>query len=62
MLEVVTSQRVIIPTKLGSEKHCYEFLCKGLNYEDVLVYINVSTLEEEELLILLKTDGGTLSR
>lgn len=62
MLEVVTSQRVIIPTDAGTELHCYEFLCKGLNDEEVLVYINVATMEEEEILILLKTDGGTLSR
>ena len=62
MLGIVSSQRAIIPTKSGGEKHCYEFLCKGLNGEDVLVYINVSTLEEEELMILLKTDGGTLSQ
>ena len=62
MLKVKTSQRVIIPTEGGEEKHCYEFLCEGLNGEDVLVYINVATKEEEDILILLKTDGGTLAK
>lgn len=62
MLEIISTQRAIVPTKSGVEKHCYEFLCKGINGDDVLVYINVATREEEEILILLKTDGGTLSK
>ena len=49
----------LIPTD-GEEKRCYEFLCSGKKGEEILVYINVSTLKEEEILILLKEDGGTL--
>lgn len=55
-------KRVIIPTNGNEEKHCYEFLCKGINDEDLLVYINVDNLEEEEILVLLSTDGGTLTK
>ena len=62
ILEIKSTQRAIILTNAGTEKHCYEFLCKGINGDDVLVYINVATLQEEEILILLKTDGGTLSK
>lgn len=49
----------LIPTE-GEEKRCYEFLCSGGQGEEILVYINVSTLKEEEILILLREDGGTL--
>ncbi len=61
-LTVQSVRRVIIPTDGNQEKHCYEFACKGLNGEDLLVYVNVSNLEEEQILLLLKTDGGTLTK
>ena len=41
---------------------CYEFACKGQNDEDILVYVNTDTLQEENILLLLKTDGGTLTK
>lgn len=49
----------LIPVSSG-EVRCYEFSCKAEDSSEVLVYINVNTLEEEEVLILLKSDGGTL--
>ena len=49
----------LIPIASG-EVRCYEFSCKAEDASEVLVYINVNTLEEEEVLILLKSDGGTL--
>lgn len=49
----------LIPVASG-EVRCYEFTCKAADDRDVLVYINVNTLVEEEILILLKSDGGTL--
>ena len=55
-------RRAIIPTTGNNEKHCYEFLCTGINDEEILVYINVSTLLEEQILIVLATDGGTLTK
>lgn len=48
----------LIPTAAGEER-CYEFVCSDGDQE-VLVYINVTTLAEEEILILLKGDGGIL--
>ena len=50
----------LIPTEYGKEVRCYEFLCAAQNGDEILVYINVLTLKEEEILILLKSDGGTL--
>ena len=60
-LKVQGIRRAVIPTSGNSERHCYEFKCEGLDGEELLVYINVMTLEEESILILLSTDGGTLT-
>ena len=59
-LEVEETAIVLIPTDSGGEVRCYEFLCRGEESQEILVYINVQTLEEEQIYILLKTDGGTL--
>lgn len=50
----------LIPTNGGYEKHCYEFTCTGTEGEEVLVYINVETLQEEDILLLIKDGSGTL--
>lgn len=61
-LTVEQVKRAIIPTDGNNEKHCYEFLCKGIDKEELLVYINAQNLQEEKILLLLKTDGGTLTK
>lgn len=50
----------LIPTDGGYEKHCYEFSCTGTNGENVLVYVSTETLQEEDILLLIKDGGGTL--
>ncbi len=59
-LTVEENSIVLIPTPTGSQVRCYEFLCMAENGEEILVYINTATLEEEQIYILLKGDGGTL--
>lgn len=59
-LTVEESRITLIPTDSGGEVRCYEFLCKGDDEREILVYINTRTLEEEQIYILLKTDGGSL--
>lgn len=59
-LEIQEYSIALIPTDSGGEVRCFEFLCKGENERQILVYINAHTLEEEQIYILLKTDGGTL--
>ena len=50
----------IIPTDSKDEVLTYEF--KGIVEErEFLVYINTDTLEEEKVLIILETPGGTLT-
>ena len=58
-LKILKTDLVLIPTSAGKETRCYEFLCSDQDTE-VLVYINVLTCEQEDILILLKSDAGTL--
>ena len=51
----------MIPSNAREPLLCYEFLCDTDQDDEILVYVNAHTLAEEELLILLKTDGGTLT-
>lgn len=50
----------LIPSNSVEEIRCYEFHCLAPDNTEILVYINPSTLEEEDILILLKSDNGTL--
>lgn len=50
----------LIPTNSAGEVRCYEFTCDTAGGEEILVYINTQTLAEEDVLILLKSDGGIL--
>ena len=40
----------------------YEYLCQAENGEEVLVYLNADTGMEEQILILLRSDNGVLTR
>lgn len=61
-LKIRETALALIPTKSGEEKRCYEFVCETQDGQEILIYINVITLEEEDILILLKSDGGTLTK
>lgn len=61
-LKVVSTGYALIPSGGNKELACYEFRCEGLRGEDILVYVNTQNLAEEQILILLKTDGGTMTR
>lgn len=59
-LKILSEKKAVIPKDDKSEKYCYEF--KGIvNDKNFLVYINVETGEEEEILVILETEGGTLT-
>lgn len=60
-LSVEKVRRVFIPTDGGGETECWEFICKSSDGTDVIEYFNVSTLREEDILILLKNENGTLT-
>lgn len=50
----------LIPTDSANEVRCYELSAVAGDGQEVLVYLNAVTLEEEDILILLKSDGGVL--
>ncbi len=60
-LTVTRQGLAIIPSDAQAEKLCYEFLCDGDDGDRVLVYLNVETGIEEEILILLIDENGTLA-
>lgn len=61
-LKVQSVKLANIPTDDGREVYCYEFKCKGIRDDDVLVYINSETGEEEQILMLIKNENGTLTK
>ena len=61
LLTVESVRLALIPTDNTEEQFCYEFSCKGQNGESILVYLNTQTGEEEQILILLIGENGTLT-
>lgn len=59
-LTVEQESIAMIPTSGLNEVLCYAFQCSSENGDNVLVYINVETGLEEQILILLMSDGGIL--
>ena len=62
-VDVISSQLCVIPKDNGKEAQCIEFHCRSKKSGDeVLIYINTQTGEEENILILLYSDNGTLTK
>lgn len=61
-LSVIGTKSAVIPLDTGKEAHCYEFHCKDKNGSEALIYIDKETGEERDVLLLLYSDGGTLTR
>ena len=61
-LTVKSVREAYIPTDYGSEYFVYEYHCKASDGEEVLVYIDPYTGEERDILILLYSDGGVLTK
>lgn len=51
--------QAVIPLDNGTEAYCYEFLCE-LDDQDVIVYVDVHTGVERDLLAIRHTNNGTL--
>lgn len=60
-LTVQKGQPCVIPTPGLNEAYCYEFLCDG-DGEQVLVYIDAMNGFEEQILILLSSENGVLTK
>ena len=61
-LRVESVSRAVIPTGGGYEKYAWELKCADENGQDLLVYIDTSTGQEDDILILLYADGGALTK
>jgi germination protein YpeB len=61
-LKINSEKMVIIPSGGKNETLCYEFSCSGEEGEGILVYINAQTLAEENIFILIKTNGAILTK
>ncbi|MCD7847463.1 MAG: germination protein YpeB [Oscillospiraceae bacterium] len=61
MLTVTGSGLAVIPSDSVEEKLCYEYKCQSTDGNTVLVYVNTETGEEEDILILLETEGSVLT-
>ncbi len=61
LLTSVATNKAIIPLTTLEERLCYEFLCTTESGQEVLVYVNANTHQEEDIKILLRGDGGVLT-
>lgn len=61
-LTVIGTQICVIPTEWETEQLCYEIHCKTDNNQEILVYIDCISGEEDNILILLYSDGGVLTK
>ena len=62
-LNVLDAKLCVIPKEDGTEAFCYEFHCESKETgEEVLIYANANTGVEENILLLLYSDGGTLTK
>lgn len=61
-LIIIDSRVCVIPTEWKTEQYCYEFHCKTQNGQELLVYIDSESGQEDNILILLYSDNGVLTK
>lgn len=61
-LKVISSKKTFIPTEWETEIFVYEYHCKAPDGNEILVYIDPVTGQEKDILILLYSDGGVLTK
>ncbi len=61
-LKVLSSRKAVIPLKTGKEALCFEFHCKDEEGQEALVYVDAVTGEERDIMLLLYSDGGVLTK
>ncbi len=61
--EPISAKACLIPKKDGKEVFCIENRCKNRSTgQEVLIYTNAETGKEEDILLLLYSDNGTLTK
>ena len=61
-LKILSNKKAFIPTDYETEDYVYEYRCEAEDSQEILVYIDPVTGEEKDILILLYTDGGVLTK
>lgn len=63
-LEIISYKKAFIPTEWETEDYVYEYRCvsKKDKSQEVLVYIDPVTGSEKDVLLLMYTDGGVLTK
>lgn len=62
-VEQISAKPCLIPKKDGKEVFCIETRCKNKSTgQEVLIYTNAETGKEEDILLLLYSDSGTLTK
>ncbi len=61
-LEVIDSKLCVTPTEWATEQLCYEFHCRTESRQELLIYIDCENGEEDNILIMLYSDGGVLTK
>ncbi len=60
-LRVEDYELAVIPSAGGEERLCHEFVCRTGEGEHYILYVNALTGDEEQILILLEDETGTLA-
>lgn len=60
-LTVESSRLAVIPSPGENELFCHEFKCTDEKGQEYLIYVNVETGNEEQILILIVEENGTLT-
>ena len=60
-LTVESARLAVIPSAGEYELFCHEFLCTDADGRHVLVYVTAETGVEEQILILIESEAGTLT-
>lgn len=61
-LTIIDTRVCVIPTEWKTEQYCYEIHCKTQKGQELLVYIDCITCQEDNILILLYSDDGVLTK
>ena len=61
-LEILDTKVCVIPTEWNTEQLCYEIHCRNRDKREFLIYIDGKTGMEDNILILLYSDDGILTK
>ncbi|MDR0915589.1 MAG: germination protein YpeB [Oscillospiraceae bacterium] len=60
-LTVKSHKLAIIPTSGKNEVLCHEFICENAEQKHYIVYVNAETGDEQQILVLIESENGTLT-